>query len=155
MYVRAKSLQSCPNLCDLMDHSLPGPSVYGIFQARILEWVAMPSSRDLPKRVIKPASLTSPVLAGGIFTTELPGKLNIVYILTENCKIAHHLIASLMDQTVKNLPAMQKTAVRSLNLDDPWRKEWLSTPVFLPGDVHGQRSLGGYQSMGWQRVGHD
>ena len=111
--------------------------------------------QDLPKRVIKPASLTSPVLAGGIFTTELPGKLNIVYILTENCKIAHHLIASLMDQTVKNLPAMQKTAVRSLNLDDPWRKEWLSTPVFLPGDVHGQRSLGGYQSMGWQRVGHD
>ena len=36
---------SCPTLCDLMDFSLPGSSVHGIFQARILEWVAMPSSR--------------------------------------------------------------------------------------------------------------
>ena len=41
----AKSLQSCPTLCDLMDHSLPGSSVHGILQAQILEWVAMPSSR--------------------------------------------------------------------------------------------------------------
>ena len=41
----AKSLQSCPTLCDAMDHSTPGSSVHGILQARILEWVAMPSSR--------------------------------------------------------------------------------------------------------------
>ena len=40
----AKLLQSCLSLCDSMDHSLPGSSVYGILQARILEWVAMPSS---------------------------------------------------------------------------------------------------------------
>ena len=33
--------QSCPTLCDPMDCSLPGSSVYGIFQARILEWVAI------------------------------------------------------------------------------------------------------------------
>ena len=33
--------------CDPMDHSLPGSSVHGILQARILEWVAMPSSRGL------------------------------------------------------------------------------------------------------------
>ena len=32
-------------LCDLMDRSLPGSSVHGILQARILEWVAMPSSK--------------------------------------------------------------------------------------------------------------
>ena len=38
----AKSLQSCPALCDPMDCSLPGSSVHGIFQARIPEWVAMP-----------------------------------------------------------------------------------------------------------------
>ena len=36
---------SCPTLCDPMDCSLPGSSVYGILQARILKWVAMPSSR--------------------------------------------------------------------------------------------------------------
>ena len=37
--------QSCPTLCDSLDCSLPGSSVLGVFQARILEWVAMPSSR--------------------------------------------------------------------------------------------------------------
>ena len=40
----AKPLQSCPILCNPMDCNLPGPSVHGILQARILEWVAMPSS---------------------------------------------------------------------------------------------------------------
>ena len=37
---------SCPTLCDPMDCSPPGSSVRGILQARILEWVAMPSSGD-------------------------------------------------------------------------------------------------------------
>ena len=37
----AKSLQSCPTLCDPMDCSLPGLSVHGILQARTLEWVAI------------------------------------------------------------------------------------------------------------------
>ena len=37
--------QSGPTLCDLMDHSPPGFSVHGILQARILEWIATPSSR--------------------------------------------------------------------------------------------------------------
>ena len=41
----AKSLQSCPTLCDTMDCVLPDSSVHGILQARILGWVAMPSSR--------------------------------------------------------------------------------------------------------------
>ena len=36
--------QSCPTLCDPVDYSPPGSSVHGILQARILEWVAMPSS---------------------------------------------------------------------------------------------------------------
>ena len=38
--------QLCPTLCDPMDSSPPGSSVPGILQARILEWVAMPSSRE-------------------------------------------------------------------------------------------------------------
>ena len=37
--------QSYPTLCDPMDCSPPGSSVHGILQARLLEWVAMPSSR--------------------------------------------------------------------------------------------------------------
>ena len=43
--MHAKSLQSSLTLCDPMDYSRPGSSVHGILQARILEWVAMPSSR--------------------------------------------------------------------------------------------------------------
>ena len=43
--MRAKLLQLCLTLCDPMDYSPPGFSVHGIFQARILEWVAMLSSR--------------------------------------------------------------------------------------------------------------
>ena len=37
----AKSLQSCPTLCDPIDSSLPGSPVLGILQARTLEWVAI------------------------------------------------------------------------------------------------------------------
>ena len=65
----ASLLQSWPTLCDPMDCSPPGSSVHGILQARVLEGVAMPSSGDLPDPGIKPASLRSPVLAGGFFTT--------------------------------------------------------------------------------------
>ena len=42
----------CPTLCDPMDYA-----VHGILQARILEWVAFPFSRDLPNPGIKPRSL--------------------------------------------------------------------------------------------------
>ena len=52
----AKSLQSCPTLCDSIDGSLPGSSVHGIFQARVLEWVAIAFSGRcavLPKLICK------------------------------------------------------------------------------------------------------
>ena len=70
----AKSLQSCPTLCDPMDCSPPGSSVPGIFQARILEWIAIPFSMDLPNQGIKPTSLMSPALTGGFFTTSTTRK---------------------------------------------------------------------------------
>ena len=53
----------------------------------------------------------------------------------------------LVAQTVKNLPAMQETHnpwVRRI----PWRKEWLSTSVFLPGEFPGQRNLEGCSPWG-------
>ena len=65
----AKSLLLCPSLCDPMDSRLPGSSVHGVFQARILEWVAMPSSRGSSCPGDRTTSLTSPALAGGFFTT--------------------------------------------------------------------------------------
>ena len=54
-------------------------------------------------------------------------------------------IAGFPDGTiVKNLPTMQETRVQSLGQEDPWRRKWQPTPVFLPGKSHGQRSLVGY-----------
>ena len=51
--MHAKSLQT---LCDPMDCSSPGPSVHGILQARMLEWVAIPFPGDLPDPGTKPGS---------------------------------------------------------------------------------------------------
>ena len=58
--------------CDLIDCSLPGSSVHGILQARILEWVAFPFPEDLPN----PGTETrSPALKADSLPTELRGKL--------------------------------------------------------------------------------
>ena len=54
--------QSCPPLCDPMDCSPPGSSVFGISKARILEQVAFPPPGDLPNPGIEPMSPRSPAL---------------------------------------------------------------------------------------------
>ena len=59
--------QTCLTLCNLMDCSPPGSSVYGISQARIPEWV-LSTPGDLPHPGIEPVS------QGQFFTTEPPGK---------------------------------------------------------------------------------
>ena len=51
------------------------------------------------------------------------------------------LRASLAAQTGKNLPAVRETWVQSLGREDPRRREWLPTPVFLPGEFYGQRRV--------------
>ena len=56
--------------------------------------------------------------------------------------------ASLVAQLVKNLPAMRQTWVRPLGWEDPLEKGMAPTPVFLPGEVHGQRSLAGFSPWG-------
>ena len=53
-------------------------------------------------------------------------------------------LKTLVAQMVKNLPAMQETRVGKI----PWRREWLPTPVFLPEESHGQRSLVGCSPWG-------
>ena len=58
-------------LCDPMDCSLPGSSVHGLLQARILEWVAFPFSRGSSQPGIEPRS---PTLQANFLPSELPGK---------------------------------------------------------------------------------
>ena len=57
--VVVQSLSRVPSLRDPMDSSTPGSSVHGILQARILEWVAIPSPEDLSDPGIEPGSPTS------------------------------------------------------------------------------------------------
>ena len=89
MCVLAKSLQLCLTLCDPVDCSLPDPSVHGILQAPIQEWVAMPSSKGSSQSRDQTASLPSPALAGGFFTTELPGKpkrmFSLLCLVAQSC----------------------------------------------------------------------
>ena len=59
-------VQSCPTLCDPMDCSPPGSSVHGIFQARVLGWVAIFSSKGSFQ--LKLASPMSPALTDRFFT---------------------------------------------------------------------------------------
>ena len=94
-------------LYDLIDCSPSGSSVHRIFQARILEWVAMPSSRGSSQ--LSDGTHISCVfcIAGGFFTTEPPEKPQI------------HLVA----QSVENLPTVQEPQVPSLGQEDPLEKE--------------------------------
>ena len=73
----AKSI-SRVRLCDPMDCSLPGSSIHGIFQARVLEWVAISFSRDLPDPGIKPGP---PALQADALPSEPPGKPYVSLIL--------------------------------------------------------------------------
>ena len=69
-------------------------------------------------------------------------------------KCPHPTSASLVAQTVKNLPTIQETEVDPWVGKIPWRRKWQASPVFLQEESHGQRSLVGYISWGG-RVGQD
>ena len=68
-----------------------------------------------------------------------------------------HLIleASLVAQKVKNLPTVWETGFNPWVGKIPWRREWLSIPIFLPWRISRTVEPGGPQSVGSQRVRHD
>ena len=65
------------------------------------------------------------------------------------------LRASLVAQSVRNLPAVQETWVRSLGWEDPLEKEMATHSSILSWKISWTEEPGGLQSMGSQRVGHD
>ena len=85
--VRTHQVSECVCACSVpqlwalfvtpMDGSRQGSSVYGILQARILEWVAIPFSRDLLHPGIEPTSPVTSGLAGKFITTEPPGNAEV------------------------------------------------------------------------------
>ena len=83
--------QSCLTLCGPMDCSLPGSSALGILQARILEWVALPSSRG-PSRPRDGTHISRVSCIGRwvLYTTMPPGKLTmytiVLHPVSTHCK---------------------------------------------------------------------
>ena len=92
----------CPALSNPMDCSLPGSSVHGMFQARVLEWVAIAFSGNTGDPGSIPGLGRSP-------------EEWVSYPL-------QYSWAALEAQLVKNLPAMPETWVRSLGWEDPLEK---------------------------------
>ena len=80
MYKGAKSLQSCPTLCDPTDHSLPIYSVHEF--SRQEYWSGLPClpPGDLPDLRIHPASLMAPALVGAFFTTSTTWEAHRTYM---------------------------------------------------------------------------
>ena len=128
--------QSCLTLCDPMDCSLPGSSVHGILQARVLEWVAMPSSRvsSQPRDRTQVSHIafftiwaTREVFSGAASGTELTCQCG-------RCK---------------------ETWVWSLGWEDPLEEGIAIHSSILAWRVPRTEEPGGLQSMGLQRVRHD
>ena len=69
--------ESYPILCDPMDFSLPSSSVRGILQGKLLEWVAMPSSRGSSQLRDQIHVSCVSCIAGGFFTVCTPGKWSV------------------------------------------------------------------------------
>ena len=87
-----------PTLCDPMDCSLPGSSIHGIFQARMLEWLLFPPPEYLPDPGIEPSSCVF-CIAGRLLYTEPPES-------GQSQGLRFKLGLNLMAQVVKNLTAI-------------------------------------------------
>ena len=80
--MHAKSLQSCPTLCDPMDCSPLALLSRGFSRQEYPSGLPCPPPGDLPKPRIKPASLMSPTLAGRFFTTSTAWEAPRIYTLS-------------------------------------------------------------------------
>ena len=104
-----------------------------------------PSPGDLPDPGIEPGS---PMLQADTLTSEPPGKPPFKYWVRLNTD-------SVVAQTVKCLPTMRETRVRSLGREDPLGKEMATHSSTLAWKIPWTEEPGRLQSMGSQRVGHD
>ena len=138
----AKSLQSCPTLCDPIDGSPPGSPVPGILQARTLEWVAISFPNAWEWKVkVKSLSRVRPSATPWTAAFQAPPSMGF----------------SLVIQTITNLPAMRETWVHSLAWEDPLEKAMAthSSVLGFSRESPWTEEPGRLLSTGSQRVGHD
>ena len=133
MKVKSESqvAQSCPTLSDPMDYSLPASSVHGIFQARVLEWVAIAFSSNAGNPVSIPGLGRSHGEGNGI-------------PLQYSC-LGNPINRGAWRATVHGVTKSQ-TRLSDFTFTfhfHAWRRKWQPTPVFLPGESQGRGSLVG------------
>ena len=137
--------QSCLTLCHPIDCSPAGSSVHGILQARILEWVAISSSRESsqPRDQSHISCMSRQILdclshlGNGLWPPIYPPR------------------ASLGAQMVINPPAMQETQVQPQGWEDPPEKGIATHSDVLAWRIPWTEEPGRLQSMGSQRVRQD
>ena len=98
--VCAQQLQLCPTLCDPVDYSPPGSSVHGIFPARILEWVGMPSSRASSRPRNQTSISCQSTLLVGFFTIEPPWRFLKNLKIKLPCEPAIPLLGIYLEKTL-------------------------------------------------------
>ena len=146
----AKSLQSCPTLCDPIDGSPPGSPVPGILQARTLEWVAI-SSSSAWKWKVKGKSLSCIRLFTTPWTAAFQAPPSMGFA-------RQGYWSGVPSPSPLFLPTMcQCRRCKRLGLSPwvqkiPWRRKWQPDPLFLPGKFHRQRSLVGYSPWRFQEL---
>ena len=150
--------QLCLILCYSMDCSPLSCFVHGILQARILEWVAVVSSRvsSWPRDRTHVSCVSA--FARRFFTTSATWEALIKGYLYLNFwfnQMSLYIGCFPGGSAVKNLPA-KAGDVRDAGFHPwvrkiPWRRAWQPTPVILPGKPHGQRSPAGSKSWTWPK----
>ena len=128
MRVKSESevAQSCLTPSDPKDCSLPGSSIHGIFQARVLEWGAIAFS-DISSRTLFSLETISILITGTTIYLSLA--------MSYNCFQG--------GSVVKNPPPSKRYGFNPWVRKILWRRKQQPTPVFLPGKPHGWSSLAG------------
>ena len=139
--------QFCPTLSDPMGCSLPGSSVHGIFQVRVLEWGAIAFSNG-GYYWLANLFLDNPLRKCAQHSKGLTLEWRKESQLRDE-------ISSLVAQMVKRLPTMQETWVQSLDWEDLLEKEMATHSSTLAWKNPWMEEPDRLQSMGSQRVGHD
>ena len=114
---------------DPMDCSLTGFPVHGIFQARILEWVAISFSRGSSQPEVEP---TSPALAGGFFTAEPPGKHLVAYRTSLTRGTRDQTLAPCTGSRVhQGSPLSSNYRSQKVSYEEGPHRKTISVPVYL------------------------
>ena len=142
----AKSLQSCPTLCDPIDGSPSGSNVPGILQARTLEWVAIAFSNAW-KWKVKVKSLSHVQLFVTPWTAAYQAPLSMGFSRQEYW--SGEPLPSPPGNTSDKESACQCRRCKRQGFNPrvrkiPWRRPWQSTQYSCLENPHGQRSLAGY-----------